>query len=188
MLTAEEERVARIKVRKNLMWLGIISIAMMFAGLTSAYVVAMGKPGFVVLEMPMMFWISAIIIAISSFSMLYAVHSAKKGAFPGVNFGLILTLFLGLGFVFTQFRGWQELISQEVFFSNHATGQYLYMLSGVHLIHLGAGLISLIFTLVRSINKAYFPSQTIGLEVTAMYWHFLGILWVYLLLFLHFVR
>lgn len=188
MLTREEEKVARIKVRRNLMWLGIISIFMMFAGLTSAYVVAMGKPGFVILDIPPMFWVSAGVIATSSLSMIFAYRSAKKNQNSGVTTGILITLILGIAFTITQFLGWKELISQEIFFTDHASGQYLYMLSGLHLLHLGAGLISLLVCLFRSFRGLYNAAQLIGLEVAGMYWHFLGILWIYLLLFLQFVR
>lgn len=188
MLTAEEEKTARIKVRRNLMWLGIISIFMLFAGLTSAYVVAMGKPGFVPLEIPFMFWISGGIIAASSLFMILAYRSAKSDRNWGVVLGLFITLILGIAFTVTQYLGWSDLISRKIFFAEHPSGQYLYLLSGLHLLHLGAGLFSLVFCLIRSFLGKYNALQLIGLEVAGMYWHFLGILWIYLLLFLHFVR
>jgi cytochrome c oxidase subunit III len=184
----EEEFKIQVKVKKNLMWIGIISIVMLFGGLTSAYVVASGKSDFVPVDVPPLFWISAVIIAISSISMIYATYSAKKGKYSGVSAGLLITLVLGIGFSWSQFGGWGQLVAQKIFFSGHSSGQYLYMLSGLHLAHLAGGLLSLVVMWFRSMKKAYTPSNYLGLEVGAMYWHFLGILWIYLLIFLHLVR
>src|SRR3972149_7587980 len=107
----EEENLIRIKVRKNLMWLGLISIFMLFAGLTSAYVVAMSKSAFVLIDLPSMFWASAGIIICSSGSLIYATRSAKTNNFSGITLGISITFILGLAFCFTQFSGWSQLVS-----------------------------------------------------------------------------
>jgi cytochrome c oxidase subunit III len=186
--TSLEDKELKAKVKKNLMWLAIITIIMLFGGLTSAYVVAMGKPNFVPVDVPVMFWISAAIIIISSITMNYAVSSAKKDNYQGIKTGVFLTLLLGIGFSVSQFLGWGQLVDQEVFLVGHPAGQYLFLLSGLHLAHLGGGLISLIVVSVYASNKAYSSNNKLGLEIAAIYWHFLDALWIYLLLFLQFIR
>lgn len=186
--TSLEDKDLKAKVRKNLMWLAIITIIMLFGGLTSAYVVAMGKPNFVPVDIPFMFWISAALILISSITMNYAVSSAKKDNYKGVKSGALLTLFLGIGFTITQFSGWGQLVSQNIFMVGHPAGQYLYLLSGLHLVHLAGGLISLVVVSVKADNRAYSSHNLLGLEIASIYWHFLDALWIYLLLFLQFIR
>ncbi len=183
-----EEKAINIKVKKNLMWIGIVSIVILFAGLTSAYIIAIGKPGFVQAEVPVMFWVSAGVIATSSISMIYAVRSARSNRFSSVMIGSLLTFMLGIGFCVCQVLGWGQLVDQKIFFVQHPSGQYLYMLSGVHLAHLFFGMISLIVVVFKAMKRAYSSTEHLGLEIAAMYWHFLGILWIYLLVFLQIVR
>ena len=182
---------ARQKASKPLLWVGITSIVMLFAGLTSAYVVRADNGNWLLFNLPNAFFLSTAVILASSISLFMALQLAKKNHKTGTVVGVLLTLILGIVFTFTQFAGYEELTAKGVVFSgkySNAAGSFLYALTGLHLLHLGGGLICLLVTLINSIRGKYNNGNTLGLELTSIYWHFLDILWVYLFLFLYYIR
>lgn len=191
ILTPDEEfRLQRQKAQRNMMWLGLGSIVMVFAGLTSAYVVRKGAGDWFSIVLPQIFWISSAVIIVSSVTMNLALQAFRKDNKKNGVLFLGLTLALGLGFTLTQFMGWSELTQNGVYLV-HAKGQtslvsgsFIYLLSGLHLAHLGGGLIALIFTMIRGAMGRYGQTNVHGVRLTAIYWHFLDALWIYLFLFL----
>jgi cytochrome c oxidase subunit 3 len=104
---------------------------------------------------------------------------------------LFITFVLGLVFTYTQYLGWKELTIQGIYFLgkySNASGSFLYLIAVVHLLHLFGGLIALLITLVKSIKNRYSAQDYLGIELSAIYWHFLDLLWIYLFLFLYFFR
>lgn len=186
-----EERIKNEKAKKMLMYIGIVSMVMAFAGLTSAYVVRQAQDNWMHFELPQMFWISSALILISSVTMNWAVSLAKKGNFDKVKLAALLTFVLGIGFTISQFMGWSSLYNSNVVFAgreSNASGSFMYVLTGLHLAHLFAGLIALIFVIVKSHLKKYTIENHLGIKIVAIFWHFLDILWIYLFLFLLFIR
>lgn len=182
---------ARQKAAKPLLWVGIVSIIMLFAGLTSAYVVRADNGNWLIFNLPDIFFISTAIIITSSLTLFLSLKMAQKNNYKGVILGLLATLILGIAFTFTQFEGWKELTLKGVVFAgkySNASGSFLYVLTGLHLAHLAGGLISLSVSLVNSLKRKYNAENTLGLELCSIYWHFLDILWVYLFLFLYYIR
>tara|TARA_R110002096_G_scaffold109056_12_gene238703 strand:- start:24497 stop:25090 length:594 start_codon:yes stop_codon:yes gene_type:complete len=174
------------KVAKPLIWVGIISIIMLFAGLTSAVIVRKGDGNWLQYEMPSMFLWSTLTIVLSSLALYYAYLSAKKNNSKGIKLGLILTMLLSIAFIFMQLEGYNQLMVQEVFFTgkNHnASGSFLYVISFLHLLHLVGGIIALIVVLFNAFKERYNSKNLLGLQVFSTYWHFLGGLWIYLYLF-----
>ena len=105
--------------------------------------------------------------------------------------GLLVTFILGLVFTYLQYSGWRELYSKNIVFggkSSNASGSFLYLITFLHLLHLLAGIISVLVTLKNAIKGKYNDQNTLGLELCSIYWHFLDILWVYLFLFLYYIR
>ncbi len=186
-----ELKAAHQKSAKPLLWIGIISIVMMFAGLTSAYIVRADNGNWLLFNLPNAFFISTAVIITSSITMFLSVKMAKNNNTKGIVFGLIATIILGFVFTYTQYQGWTELWSKGIVpagkYSN-ASGSFLYVLTGLHLAHLFSGLISLFVTLINSLKGKYNAQNTLGLELCSIYWHFLDILWVYLFLFLYYIR
>ncbi|MEW6468271.1 MAG: cytochrome c oxidase subunit 3 [Bacteroidota bacterium] len=190
-LTPEERQEIRSKTAKPLLWLGIIGIIMLFAGLTSAYVVSMGSNKWVSVELPQIFWISSAVILLSSLTMNWALQSAKKNERTRISTALMLTFVLGLGFCVSQYLGWSDLYSRSIVFAgkySHPAGSYLYFLTALHLLHLLAGMIALLVTWRNAAKGRYDSQHTLGLELCALYWHFLDFLWIYLFFFLYFIR
>lgn len=184
-------KAAQQKASKPLLWVGIISIVMMFAGLTSAYVVRADNGNWLIFNLPNAFYISTAVIITSSITMFYAFRMAKNNNNKGTVIGLLATFVLGLLFAYFQYSGWGELYSKNIVFggkSSNASGSFLYLITFLHLLHLFAGLISLLVTLKNSIKGKYNAENTLGLELCSIYWHFLDILWVYLFLFLYYIR
>lgn len=184
-------KAAQQKASKPLLWVGIISIVMMFAGLTSAYVVRADNGNWLLFDLPSAFYLSTAVIITSSLTMFYAFRMAKNNNNKGTVIGLLATFILGLLFAYFQYSGWGELYSKHIVFggkSSNASGSFLYLITFLHLLHLFAGLISLLVTLKNSIKGKYNAENTLGLELCSIYWHFLDILWVYLFLFLYYIR
>ena len=104
---------------------------------------------------------------------------------------LLLTLLLGCSFVGLQFLGFNQIIAEGYYFTGQAssiTTTFLYIVTLVHLLHLAGGIISLLIIIYNHFKQKYNSTQTIGIELGAMYWHFLDVLWVYLFLFLFFFK
>ena len=190
-ISQEELKDIRNRTAKPLMWVGIVGMVMLFAGMTSAYIVRQAEGNWLYYDLPDTFYVSTAVIMISSMTMLLAQYAIKKDNTTLTTVMLLATLVLGFVFAMLQFQAWGELVDTGVFFAgreSNASGSFLYVLTGLHLAHLAGGLFALIFTSVKSILKKYSAEDHVGIGVAATYWHFLDILWVYLLLFLVFIR
>jgi cytochrome c oxidase subunit 3 len=184
----KSETYTRVPTGKIILWIAIVSMIMMFAGLTSGYIVRQAEGNWFVFELPSIFYISTVIILISSASMHYALHSVKRNNLSGLRTGLFITLGLGLAFSFTQFAAWSKLVDMGVYFVGNPSGSFLYVISGLHLAHLAGGLIYLIVLSLGAIKGKYSSANTLPVELCSIYWHFLDALWVYLFFFLLFIR
>ena len=190
-MDTNEEIITKQKAVKALLYLGIVSMIMLFAGLTSAYIVRQGEGNWVLFELPTKFYFSTFIIIASSVTMFLSVSAAKKDDLPKIKLFTSLTLALGLAFVWFQLAAWNDLVSSGIFFTgkqSNASGAYLYVLSGAHLAHLSGGIIALTIVVAKSFQQKYNSNNLQGLQLCSIYWHFLDILWVYLFLFFMFVH
>ncbi len=186
-----EIKAAGRKTAKPLLYIGIVSIVMLFAGLTSAYVVRADNGNWLVFQLPDITIISTAIIITSSLTMLLAQFAIKKGNVKLTSLSLFITLLLGIAFFYTQVEGWRQLTTQGIYFVgkySNAAGSFLYFIALIHLAHMIGGLIALTVSLTKSLLKKYSASDYLGIELTGIYWHFLDLLWVYLFLFLYFYR
>ena len=179
------------KAHQTLLMIGMFSIVMLFAGLTSAYIVSKGSFGdeWDDIVLPNMFYISTGMICISSFFGYASVRYSHTDNFKMITRSLLLTILFGLFFFLFQILGWKELVNQGKFLSgNNLASSYLYVLTLTHLAHLIGGITSLCVVLFYSIKKYYHSDNSNGLTLAIRFWHFLAILWLYLLLFLVFVN
>ncbi|NQY67495.1 MAG: cytochrome c oxidase subunit 3 [Flavobacteriales bacterium] len=186
-LVAQDKRTAYQKSAKMLLWVGMGSMSMAFAGLTSAYIVSSGEPSWIVTAIPPAFTTSTIIILLSSISMWYTQKSARKDDLKGIKLAITTTFLLGLAFIYTQIQGYSQLIDNGVFFggsSSYAAGSYIYVLSGLHIAHLIGGIIVSIVVMIKAYLNLYSSKNILGIELCSIFWHFLAILWLFLYLFL----
>jgi len=184
-------KAAHKKSAKALLWIAIISMLMFWAGLTSAYIVRQGAGNWLQFEVPSMFIISTAVIVTSSITFIYAQKAVKKGNNKGVFFGALITFALALVFTGLQYSGWKDLFDNRIVFGgkhSNPSGSFFILFIWAHWAHLAGGLISLIFVLINSLRKKYSSENALGVELCAIYWHFLSVLWVYLFLFLYFIR
>jgi len=190
-ITAEEKNSIREKVARPLLWVGMISMVMLFASLTSAYVVRQQKGDWLQFELPQLFYISTAIIIISSVSMNWTLSAAKKNDFKNIRLSSLITLILGAAFVICQFKAWGVLVDQKIFFAgkySNASGSFLYALTGLHMAHLIGGILALSVVWIKSVMNRYNSENLLGIRLCTIFWHFLAGLWIYLFLFLLFVR
>jgi cytochrome c oxidase subunit 3 len=190
-ISKEEAQQIKIRTAKPMLWVGIVSIVMLFAGMTSAYIVRQSEGNWLYFDLPSTFYVSTVAIVLSSLTMAGAQLAIRKDKQALTTMMLGATFVLGVVFALLQFKAWGELVDSGIFFAgreSNPAGSFLYALSGLHLTHLAGGLLSLIFTGVKSALRKYSAADHIGIGVAATYWHFLDILWIYLLLFLVFIR
>lgn len=185
----------RKKVQKPLLWVGLASIVMTFAGLTSGYVVSRSalreENRWLEFALPQEFWWATAAILGSSFTMLVVVRAVKRGAHDQMMRALWGTFILGISFAVLQIMGWNNLIQRGLFFTgpdSNTAISWVYVITVLHWLHLISGLIVLGYTLYKSSQKKYNANDYQGLSTSATYWHFLDGLWLYLFLFLLLIR
>ena len=185
MSVAEEpEETLSMNPKKFILWLFVVSIVMLFAAMTSAYLVRRAEGNWLEFEIPSIFWYSTVVLLISSASMHWAYRAAKKDDFGVLRTAISITFAFGLAFLVMQFLGWQNLVAQNVFFVGNPAGSFMYVFTGLHAFHLISGLIVILFALRASFQLKIHAKNLNQIEICATYWHFLDVLWVYLYGFL----
>jgi len=191
-MTMQEHKQKTARSYKLILLFGMLSMFMMFAGLTSAYLVSASRKDWVhTMVLPSAFTISTVIIILSSITIHLAKLAIKKDDRKNTTLLLLGTLVLGIIFVFFQFKGFSQVVEMGYYFTgaqSNVTSSFLYMLVILHMAHLFGGIISLLIVIYNHFKQKYNSTQTTGIELGAMFWHFLDFLWVYLFLFLYFVK
>lgn len=170
--------------KKFAMWLFIVTVVMIFASMTSAYIVRQSEGDWLVFNLPNIFFINTAIILASSITMHLAYFAAKKNNFNSLRLLISLTAFLGVAFLVGQVVAWSHLVEMEVFLVGNPAGGFLYVITGLHGVHLISGIAFLIIVLVSSFQLKVHSKNLTRIEMCVTYWHFLDGLWLYLLLFL----
>ncbi|MDR9456327.1 MAG: cytochrome c oxidase subunit 3 [Salegentibacter sp.] len=191
-LTQGTDKSKFARAKKMMLWFGIISMVMTFAGLTSAYVVSKNRPDWLTgFDLPDAFVWSTFVIVASSITFFLAKRSIAASKPKNGTAFLLGTLILALLFVALQFQGFNDIVSQGYYFTgseSSITTSFIYVLVLVHLAHLAGGLIVLLVVIYNHFKQRYQPGQMLGIELGTTFWHFVDILWVYLFLFLYFFR
>ena len=191
-MTAEEHKARTARSYKLILGFAMISMTMMFAGLTSAYVVSKSRPDWLKdFQMPWAFFASTVTIICCSITFHLAKKAIQKDKRSLTTSMLLLTLGLGTLFIVLQFAGFQQIVDGGHYFTgseSSITTTFIYVVALAHLAHLFGGIISLLIIIYNHFKQKYSSSQTLGIELGAMYWHFLDFLWVYLFLFLYFFK
>jgi cytochrome c oxidase subunit 3 len=170
--------------KKFALWLFIVSVVMIFASMTSAYIVRMSEGNWLEFDLPDIFWYTSVVIILSSISLHWAYVSAKKDSLDQLRIALVMTSILGVAFLVGQWYSWVALVDQDVYFVGNPAGSFLYVFTGLHAIHLISGVIFLIIVLISSLRFKIHSQNMAQMEMCTTYWHFLGGLWLYLFMFL----
>lgn len=183
-MTVSTEQRNKIHPHKFTLWVAIGSIVMMFAGLTSAYIVKSGQVGWHEVQTPKIFWVSTATLLVSSVVIQAALRSFKQKAMASYRSLLLLTLVLGLGFVALQWIGFNSLWNNGVHFQGSSgAGQFLYIIFGLHALHVVGGIVAITVLLVRQYIGKVRTYNSTPIEIMSTYWHFVDLLWIYLLVF-----
>ena len=187
----EELRVAKRKSAKPMLWVSLISMVMFFAGLTSAYVISMQREDWVSFDLPPAFYTSTVLIVLSSITLFFSFRFLKKDNLSTSFILLIATFLLGIGFVWFQYVGFNELKSSGLYFTgpeSTVSTSFIIGITFIHVLHLIAGVIVLLVVIYNHFKKKYSSADTLGFELGAIFWHFVDVLWIYLFLFFYFIR
>lgn len=180
-----KEKLARSK--KQMMWFAIASLIMMFAGLTSAYIVSSSRRDWQDFALPQEFYYSTGVILLSSLTLLLAKRSIAQSNMKGATILTIITFILGAVFVVMQFMGFDSLIALDIYFTGQGSNvraSFIYLIVMAHLAHIVAGLITLLVVTIQIVRSKYSPENYLGFELGAIFWHFVDLLWIFLLCFL----
>ncbi|MDZ4757970.1 MAG: cytochrome c oxidase subunit 3 [Bacteroidota bacterium] len=171
---------------KFILWLIIVAAVMLFAGLTSAYIVKKidGK-AWLEFQLPSMFMVSTIVVILSSVTMWWSHRSAKRDEIQRVKMGLFATLLFALSFVGLQYMGWKQLVENNVYFTGFSvSASFVYVISGLHVLHILGGIIFLGILLAKTYRYEVHKKNMLSISLCSTYWHFVGLLWVYLYFFM----
>jgi len=169
---------------KFALWLFILTVIMLFAAFTSAYIVRQSDGNWLEYNLPTAFWYTSAIIIASSTTLHGAYLAARRDELHMVKFMVAITTVLGLAFLAGQYISWSQLVDQGVYFVGNPAGSFLYVITGVHAVHLIGGIIFLLFLLRSTFKYQVHSKNLIRIEMCATYWHFLDGLWLYLFIFL----
>ncbi|MGB3773813.1 MAG: cytochrome c oxidase subunit 3 [Leeuwenhoekiella sp.] len=190
--TSQPEEVKIERAKKMMLWFAIVGLSMMFAGLTSAYIVSKERKDWLSdFEMPEAFYISTGIILVSSIFMFFAKRSIKKDMIKQTQIFLGATFILGCGFVYMQFVGFDEIIANGYFFTgseSNVTTSFIYAFVITHIAHVVAGIVVLAVLFVNTMRGKYSAENRLGITLGSTFWHFVDVLWVYLFIFLLFFK
>lgn len=179
-----DKKAMSMNPKKFIVWLFIVSITMLFVSLTSAYIVKQSQGTWLRFDLPGIFWFTSGVIILSSAFLQLAYVSAKKNNIAYLKMFLTSTVFLGIVFLVGQFESWKKLVAEDVYLVGNPSGSFLYILTGLHALHLVSGIIFLVVVLYAAFKYKIHSRNMTQMEMCTTYWHFLGGLWLYLFLFL----
>lgn len=191
MATVSSKERQRIHPHKFTLWVALGSILMMFAGLTSAYIVRRNQANWLEFSLPPVFWYSTIVILVSSLTihLSYKAFKAREMA----RYRLLITLTAGLGILFAvlQSLGFVYLYNKGVNLfgiGSNPSASFLGIIVGIHALHVLGGVIALIVIVIKAYSAITKSYNTTTIELVSTYWHFVDVLWIYLFIFLNMVQ
>ncbi len=188
MSTVVMEQRNKIHPHKFTLWIGIASILMMFAGLTSAYIVKRNQANWISFELPLAFWYSTAIMVLSSITLFLAGRSFKQREMQKYRSLMTTTIVLGVLFIVLQIIGFKQLWNIGITLQANVSFSFLYVIVGLHAAHVVGGVIALLFLFAKAFSTKTRIYNSVPVEVTSTYWHFVDALWLYLLFFLWMIK
>ncbi len=180
-----DEREPGVEPKKFVLWLLLVSSIMLFAGFTSAYIVRRGEGEWVVFELPIMFMLNTGVVVLSSVFMQWAYLAAKKDELNQTKIGLGLAIVLGTLFCIMQYWGWSQMVYNSIYFGfANPSGSFVYVITGLHMAHVIIGILYLVIIFIQTFRFKVHKKAIRGIAMCNTYWHFVGILWIYLYVFL----
>lgn len=188
MIAVANEQKHKLHPLKFAMWAAIGSMVMMFAGLSSAYIVKRNQANWITLDIPSIFWYSTTIILISSITIMLSRKAFINRNMKQYKSWLAITALLGAGFVFTQYYGFTQLWNSGITITTNVSFSFLYVIVVLHALHVLGGLVALIILFIKSFRTKTKIYSSVSIDLMNTYWHFVDVLWIYLLVFLVVVK
>ena len=168
-------------------WIAIISIAMLFLALTVVMVArAMESDNWVHTAVPPLLYFNTLVLVTSSATLELSKWALRREAAKQFVRWLYITTGLGITFILGQLVAWRELAAQGIYITTNPSSSFLYLLTAAHGLHLLGGILALLYLVFRTQRIIFNPAKRIAVDITAIYWHFMDILWIYLLILLAF--
>ena len=185
MVSDSVYRQSKLHPHKLALYVAMGSMVMLFVAWSSAYVVRQSAGNWLEFPLPSMFYVSTAVILLSSVTLHLSYRSFLRGREMAYKGLLVATMILGLAFIHTQYQGWMQLFDQGIFLDGNPSGSFVYVISAAHVAHLLGGIAALVMALVHALALPFKPTakRKIRFELTLTYWHFVDLLWVYLILF-----
>ena len=188
MIAVMTEQKTRLNPLKFALWIALGSIVMMFAGLSSAYIVKRSQANWLTYDIPVIFWYSTAVILVSSLTIFLARKAFKKRQMQQYKTWLAITTFLGIVFVLLQYFGFVQLWNSGITITRNVSFSFLYVIVSLHALHVLGGVVALIIAFLKSYSTKRKTYSTMSIDLINTYWHFVDFLWIYLLIFLVVVR
>jgi len=186
-----KQETARLHPQKFILWVAMGSIVMMFAGLTSAYIVKKSQANWLEFSLPLTFWYSTVAIIASSVTVHLALKAFKAKEMKQYRKLITLTALLGVLFLVLQILGFANLEFRNIPLfgskSNAATS-FLGVITILHMLHVLGGVIAILFIFIKAYNSKIKNYSSLGIEMVSTYWHFVDFLWIYLFIFFNWLR
>lgn len=173
--------------KKFALWIFLFTSFMLFMAFTSGFIVytGAGKGHELTVKLPVIFIYSTAVIVLSSLTMFAATHATKRLQFQKQRMYLIATIALGILFFVLQIYAWSTLIAMRAYLINpNASISFVYIMTGIHLLHIFAGLLLLLNSLRKSYNNTPQVIKLFSMDMSSIFWHFVDIVWIYLYVFL----
>lgn len=175
----------KIHPQKFALWVAIGSIMMMFGAFTSAYVVRRAAGNWLEFKLPDIFLLNTVVILLSSITLQMSYQAFKKSREIQYKSLLFVTFVLGIAFVILQYKGWEALTAIGATFTSNPSSSFVFVISGLHAAHVLGGIVALVVALTHAYYLPFKPTvrRQQRFELVVQYWHFVDVLWIYLIIF-----
>ncbi len=163
------------------------SVTMLFAAFTSAYIVRSAGEDWIPLAAPSLIWVNTVILLFSSVTMELGKRAFESWRPVAFRKWIAVTAVLGALFIAGQVAAWNQLASQGIYLQSHPHSSFFYVLTGVHAVHLLVGVLALFYVLMLARRYELTPGESSSPGVVATYWHFVGAIWLYLIVVLFYL-
>ncbi|MES2372143.1 MAG: cytochrome c oxidase subunit 3 [Bacteroidota bacterium] len=188
--TVQRDEPKKIHPHKFTLWVAMASILMMFAGLTSAYIVKKNSGSWLEFDLPKIFWYSTFAIILSSVTIHLAGKAFKVREMGRYKTMITVTAILGVLFMVMQIAGFLDLENRGIALTgarSNSAGSFLLVITGLHMLHVLGGVIALLVVFIRAYAVKIKNYSSLPIDLVSNYWHFVGILWIYLFIFYNWI-
>jgi cytochrome c oxidase subunit 3 len=165
-------------------WILLTAVIMLFAGLSSAYIVLRGVPAWQRIELPWLLWPNTAILLLSSVAIDISRRALRRSDLQSMKRWLATGGILGLVFLVGQLAAWRQLVDAGVYLPSTLQSGFFYILTGLHGLHLLGGVVALGLVLWKAVKDRLSVFNYEPLKLCALYWHVMDALWIYLFLLL----